>query len=158
MFSDGRVPNFTEAVKLGLIDLKTGMYHDPHTGQRMFLSDAVKKGLIDTTGEMPLIGEDVSSYTLSQAIEMGIFDEETGIVIDPDTNEEMTLKDAVVRGLIYKDSVIYDVETMRLITLERAIKSGMIDGRTGRLVLNISVWSNMFKGISKVLLSHLKQA
>ncbi len=78
MFSDGRVPNFTEAVKLGLIDLKTGMYHDPHTGQRMFLSDAVKKGLIDTTGEMPLIGEDVSSYTLSQAIEMGIFDEETG--------------------------------------------------------------------------------
>ncbi len=57
-----------------------------------------------------------------------------GIVVDPETNEEMTLRDAVVRGLIYKDSVIYDVETMRLITLERAIKSGMIDGRTGRLV------------------------
>ena len=73
-----KVPNFTEAVKLGLIDLKTGMYHDPHTGKKMFLAEAVKKGLIDTTGEMPLVGDDVSSYTLSQAIELGIFDEETG--------------------------------------------------------------------------------
>ena len=73
-----KVPNFTEAVKLGLIDLKTGMYHDPQTGRKMFLAEAVKKGLIDTTGEMPLVGDDVSSYTLSQAIELGIFDEVTG--------------------------------------------------------------------------------
>ena len=64
-------------MKLGLIDLKTGMYHDPHTGIKMFLAEAVKKGLIDTTGEMPLVGDDVSSYTLSQAIELGIFDEVT---------------------------------------------------------------------------------
>ena len=77
-----KVPNFTEAVKLGLIDLKTGMYHDPHTGRKMFLAEAVKKGLIDTTGEMPLVGDDVSSYTLSQAIELGIFDEVTGKLSD----------------------------------------------------------------------------
>ena len=47
----------------------------------------------------------------------------------------MTLRQAVQRGVIYKDSVIYDTETMRLITLERAIKSGMIDGNTGRCVI-----------------------
>ena len=81
-----KVPNFTEAVKLGLIDLKTGMYHDPHTGRKMFLAEAVKKGLIDTTGEMPLVGDDVSSYTLSQAIELGIFDEVTGKLSDSDFN------------------------------------------------------------------------
>lgn len=46
----------------------------------------------------------------------------------------MNLRQAVQRGLIYKDSVIYDTETMRLITIERAIKSGMIDGVTGRSV------------------------
>ncbi len=74
------MPNFTEAVRLGLIDLRTGMYHDPHTGRKLFLADAVKQGLIDTTGEMPLVGDDISAYTLSQAIEHGIFDEETGTV------------------------------------------------------------------------------
>ena len=47
----------------------------------------------------------------------------------------MTLRQAVQRGVIYKDSVIYYTETMRLITLERAIKSGMIDGNTGRFVI-----------------------
>ena len=47
----------------------------------------------------------------------------------------MTLRQAVQRGVIYKDSVIYDTETMRLITLERAIKSGMIDGNTGRCAI-----------------------
>ncbi len=53
---------------------------------------------------------------------------------DPVSGEEMNLRQAVQRGLIYKDSVIYDTETMRLITIERAIKSGMIDGVTGRSV------------------------
>lgn len=61
----------------------------------------------------------------------------TGIVRDPNTGEQMNLKQAVQCGIIYKDSVIYDTETMRLITLERAIKSGMICGMTGRSVLQI---------------------
>ncbi len=58
---------------------------------------------------------------------------------DPNTGEEMNLRQAVQRGIIYKDSVIYDTETMRLITLERAIKSGMIDGNTGRYVLSFFI-------------------
>ncbi|KAF0294095.1 hypothetical protein FJT64_008234 [Amphibalanus amphitrite] len=41
--------SFTEAVKKGLICFKTKTYTDPHTGEKMPLTDAIEKGVLKPT-------------------------------------------------------------------------------------------------------------
>ena len=78
--------NFEDAVKCGLINLKTGKYKHQQSGEILTIKDAINRGLID--GESTIIENPLTNslLTLKQTLDTVKIDDK-GQVIDPMTNE-----------------------------------------------------------------------
>ena len=123
--------SFTEAVERGCIDVDSGVYSDPSTGATMALTDAIKYNMIDPMAELV---DSTRGMSLTGAIEKGLFNPSTGAFTDPNTGRKMSLTEALKRGFIDKESVLYETETCTMMTLEQAIQEGRIDVRTGEFI------------------------
>ena len=133
--SSKKLLSFAECLQRGYIDLTNNAFTDPKTGKKMPLDEAVQIGLIDTTAEVTSSQSNAGlGMTLAESIDCGMFDDDTGIFTDLRTGEKMSLQDAIHRGYINKDSLIYDVDTRKALTLQEALDSGRIDPRTGKYV------------------------
>lgn len=114
------------AGSLGMIDVKTGEFKNPQTGESCTLSDAVQKGFI-------LSPKGLSLYS---AVNQGLYCEETGIFKDPVSGKELTLQDMVKQDIITDACVeIRDVtHDGSLIVMKEAVKRGVIDAEKGQYV------------------------
>lgn len=131
--------SFSEALNKGLVDMNTGTYTDPSSGEKIAISDALIKGkisavpqveTIETTADIPL---KTTELNLAEAYEK-IRDPNTGKYQDPNEPQKLlTFSEALEKEIIDPNSVIYDVEAQRPITVEQAVEKGLIDAKTGEV-------------------------
>lgn len=130
--------SFEDALNLGYINIGTGTFTHPKTGETVTISEAVTSGLLNT--EVP--SDSVKSSPQKQVLEMLdlneafeiLFDENTQKFRDPKSpNKVLTFKEALDKNVINPDSVIYNVEAGKPVTLREALNTGLIDKKTGKL-------------------------
>ena len=110
------------AASLGLIDVKTGEFKNPQTGESMSLAQAVEKGFILSP----------KGLTLYNAVNQGLYVESTGLFLQPSTGDTKTLKDLIQDDVV--SSVCLEVKDLgqdSIISLGEAIKRGVIDDQKG---------------------------
>ncbi|CAF1221360.1 unnamed protein product [Rotaria sordida] len=81
--------NVEDAIRCGLLNLRTGFYKHPHSGEQLNLKEAIQRGLID--GQSTIIEHPTSGrfMTLKEALD-GIRIDNDGQVIDSYTNKIIT--------------------------------------------------------------------
>ena len=127
----GRKINLNEAIKAGVLDLKTGMIVDSRSNKTLTLREAVSNnyisndlyqqltafsGLVD-----PYSGEDC---TLLQAIQKDLFNPENSTVKDSSSGKFIPLDQAVEKGLMSRvdaDGIRGDGSTVTFITQSQAV-------------------------------------
>ncbi|CAF1503793.1 unnamed protein product [Adineta steineri] len=81
--------NVEDAIRCGLLNLRTGLYKHPHSGEQLHLKEAIQRGLID--GQSTIIEHPTSGryMTLKDALD-GIRIDHEGQVIDSYSNKTIT--------------------------------------------------------------------
>ena len=139
--------SFQSALKLGLIDVKTGKIRDPETGKFISVKEAIDKDIIDENKHAMVDILTGKELTLRQCINKGVIDPRTGkinekkakaekIHLRPDIDVKQTkgkplnLLDCVASGLYDSDTGMFtDPKTQRTYTLREAIAQNIIDGK-----------------------------
>ncbi|XP_050552459.1 uncharacterized protein LOC118277469 isoform X41 [Spodoptera frugiperda] len=130
--------NFEDALNLGYINIEAGTFTHPKTGETVTISEAVTSGLLNTevpadTGKSSPQKQVLEMLDLNEAFEL-LFDEKTQKFRDPKSpNKVITFKEALEKKVINPDSVIYNVEAGKPVTLKEALNTGLIDKKTGKL-------------------------
>jgi len=173
----GDVIPLNEAIENGLVDERGGMYIDPKTGQRMPISEALERGLIvgklvHKTEQKQLFHSTVvasriddiatvfnpmtgTQIPVSQAIQMGLIGRDLMSYYNPETDETMSIDEAVRRGLAVTRSasaarktatdgvmavvdwdtgMVVEQNTGRQLTPIEALRKGLIDDTTARMI------------------------
>ncbi|XP_039751273.1 uncharacterized protein LOC120627239 isoform X23 [Pararge aegeria] len=130
---------FDDALKLGYIDIEQGTFTNPNTGETVTISEAVNSGLINTEVSVEKTVTRRDKYQnfemldLNEAFEL-LFDEKTQKFKDPKSpNNVITFKQALERNIIDSDSVIYNLQAGKPITLKEALSDGLIDSKSGKI-------------------------
>lgn len=148
--------SFSEALNKGLVDMKSGTFLDPKTGEKVAIKDALQMGSLSAT---PVTEEvqrtqqetvETSELNIAEAFTT-IYDDQTGSFKDPsDPNKKLTFEEAVEKEIIDPNSIIYDVESQKPVTVKNAIKEGLIDPKSGQIVDNKSGKKVNFKEATKI--------
>lgn len=130
--------NFEDALNLGYINIEEGTFTHPNTGEKLSISEAVSTGVLNTevlaeTAKVTHTKKEMTLLDLNEAFDL-LFDEKTQKFRDPKSpNKVLTFKEALEKEVINPDSVIYNVEASKPVTLKEAVNSGLIDKKTGKL-------------------------
>lgn len=127
---------FEDALSLGLIDMDKGTFTHPHTGETLSVAEAVSAGILDTSTESKKdskVERPIEMLDLNQAFEY-LFDEKTKKFRDPKSPKKtVSFQEAVDKKIIDPNSVIYDVNAGQPTTVKEAMKSGLLDKKTGKI-------------------------
>uniref|UniRef100_K1R091 Plectin-1 n=1 Tax=Magallana gigas TaxID=29159 RepID=K1R091_MAGGI len=107
---DDKELSLQEAIMLGIIDQTTNQYINPDTGDVCSITAAMNDGKI------------MFEFTSRKKIR----EEKKSHVIDPSSEQEMTLPQAISKGIINKTDSTYRTETGELISIDDAISSGLV--------------------------------
>ncbi|CAB3229877.1 unnamed protein product [Arctia plantaginis] len=135
--SDSNI-TFADALNLGYVNMEAGTFTHPKTGETVTISEAIESGTLSTEVPSEPIKvtpkpESLELLDLNEAFEL-LFDEKTQKFRDPKSpNKVLTFKEALDQNIINPDSVIYNVEAAKPITLQEALTTGLIDKKTGKL-------------------------
>ncbi|CAF0847061.1 unnamed protein product [Rotaria sordida] len=119
----------TEAIQTGLLNTNVTIYNHPIKQRQIPVMEAYEQGLIigkfseqrpssfinDQRHQTSYLITDIIDartdkiYSLQEAIEHRIFDRRKGVYIHPITNDEITIGDAIKRGLIQVQSVVTQI-------------------------------------------------
>ncbi|CAI4227611.1 unnamed protein product [Auanema sp. JU1783] len=156
----GREMSFTEAEKWGIIDSKRGFYLNKSEGKRYSFTEAAQQHFIYPNGGVPdnagdavhttvktqtrtqvskkealSSGAPLTDNTLGKALTLGWYDSGNGMFTNPDTSKQMTLKEAIIKGLFNPyDSSVLDTRRNKEITLLEAIQEGIVDDTAGTVL------------------------
>ncbi|XP_012271176.1 microtubule-actin cross-linking factor 1 isoform X24 [Orussus abietinus] len=122
----GDVITFNRAIERFIVNPKSGRITN-EKGQAVDFHEAFERGLLLET-RRPM--------SLSEAIFKKVYAEETGTFLDPQSGSHLTVLQAIERNLIDAESVmVKDTRTVvwEKITLIEAIRTGYVDGTTGRI-------------------------
>ncbi|XP_076672194.1 dystonin-like protein short stop isoform X34 [Andrena cerasifolii] len=109
-----------------LLDPSTGRLKDTKAGELLPLNIALDRGMIVTTGFVP---------SLIEAIVYDYYSPRTGLVANPRTGEETTLKEALVTGYVDGETtMVRDDRNDRVLPLQQAEQNQLIDLEKGILV------------------------
>ena len=133
----GRRISIVQAVEKGIIDQDTGRYINPLTGDSISLQDAVERGFLDVeTMERNPREDMIDGVPFKGYKDMNMNGPQSALlnndlivcgVRDPKTGKELTLEEAVQKGLVDLDKGIYkDYRTGKEISLIDAIKHGYL--------------------------------
>ncbi|EYB85852.1 hypothetical protein Y032_0289g1496 [Ancylostoma ceylanicum] len=155
----GREMSFAEAEKWGIID-KRGYYLDKIDNKRLSFTEAAQQHRIYPTGGVPdnagdavhtsvkvqtrtqVAKKEASSTgtahienTLGKALSLGWYDANNGMFTHPDTNRQMTLKEAIIKGLFNPyDTSVVDKKNNKTLSLLEAIQEGIVDDTAGTVL------------------------
>ncbi|KAG6463453.1 hypothetical protein O3G_MSEX013876 [Manduca sexta] len=130
--------SFEDALNLGYINIEAGTFTHPKTGETVSISEAVSSGILNTevpsdSGKSSPKRKELEMLDLNEAFEL-LFDDKTQKFRDPKSpNKVITFKEALERNVINPESVIYNVEAGKPVTLQQALDTGLIDKKTGKL-------------------------
>lgn len=107
------------AASLGMIDMSTGEFKNPQTGECISLSDAVEKGFILSP----------KGLTLYSAVNQGLYSDKNCQFVDPGTGKEHTLKEMIEMEII--TPLCLEIRDLTkngiVVTLQTAIDSKTIE-------------------------------
>lgn len=113
------------AVSLGLIDMKTGDFRNPQTGETMSVAAAVERGYI-------LSPKGLSLYS---AVDQGLYFEFSGQFVNPATGTIKSLQELITESIISaQHPEIRDMSQENICTLGDAIRKKIIDAHKGMYV------------------------
>ena len=118
--TSGENVGFEEAVLRGLVDRHCTMYKDSVTGEKMNIEEAMKQGLV--AGTVQTVTK--TQTTVTQRRPLGTYNI-TG-VMDTQTGREVSVEEAVHRGILDPEGKMIDTETGRPMPLAHAIKQGLV--------------------------------
>ncbi|KPJ14035.1 Microtubule-actin cross-linking factor 1, isoform 4 [Papilio machaon] len=129
--------SFNDAIMLGYINLEKGTFTDPKTGETITVTEAVNSGLLNTEiqslTEPETKTKELEMLDLNEAFEL-LFDEKTQKFRDPKSpNKVITFKEALEQKVINPDSVIYKMGSDKSITLQEALRTGVLDSKSGKV-------------------------
>lgn len=131
-----------EALNAGLINGETATVRHPSTGAQITLIQAYNEGLIlDNKTMMPL----------QKALDLGFYDESDGKIINPNSGEKLTLKEATTQRIVnYATPCYWDKKNEKVLSLKDTCENGLIDDVLGRFrtprtrkTLNLAEASNL---------------
>ncbi|XP_056639429.1 microtubule-actin cross-linking factor 1 isoform X37 [Diorhabda sublineata] len=144
--------SFSDALNKGLVDMNAGIFMDPASGKQVTIEKALQDGtLLAVPQGIPKVTgtNKISDLTIAEAYET-LYDKKTNTFRDPnDETKELTFKDAIVMEIIDPNSIIYDVTSNKPITVEQAVKIGLLDAKTGQVIDEKSGKSIDFKEATK---------
>ena len=125
--------NFEDAVKCGLVCLKTAKYKHQQSGELISIRDAINRGLID--GESVIVDEILtgSPMTLRQALETKISIDQNGNFVRLNTNDVvMSLEQAFNTRKLFSafdenTGEIFLVSLAKIVPFEKAIRKNKMD-------------------------------
>ncbi|XP_062597680.1 uncharacterized protein LOC134259100 isoform X1 [Saccostrea cucullata] len=117
-----------EAIMLGIIDQTTNSYINPDTGDTCSITEAMNNGniMFEFTSRKKIREEKKSYGIISIKTTKENRPYTISRVIDPKTEQEMTLSAAVSKGIINKADSTYKTETGDLMSIDDAISSGLV--------------------------------
>ncbi|XP_011312640.1 microtubule-actin cross-linking factor 1 isoform X3 [Fopius arisanus] len=122
----GSFLSLDDALSVKLINPKTGRLRDTKAGELLPLDVALGKNLIIT---MPFVP------SLIDVIVQEYYSPRTGLVLNPMTGEEITVKEALTTGFVDgRMIVVKDEKKDRVVPLQEAGKSGLVDLDKGVLI------------------------
>ncbi|XP_070185712.1 microtubule-actin cross-linking factor 1, isoforms 6/7-like isoform X4 [Littorina saxatilis] len=117
-----------DAIAEGLIDPRSGTFRNPVTGEEMSLAEAVKAGYLMAESALPVDEEEGQGVFTSVAM-VDVSYKVTGVK-DPRTGEMLTLEEAIKAGIIDPVKATYtDPLTGEVMSLEEAMRRGLVKGR-----------------------------
>ncbi|CAF3465466.1 unnamed protein product [Rotaria socialis] len=130
--------NVEDAIRCGLLNLRTGLYKHPHSGEQLNLKEAIQRGLID--GQSTVIeNQSTGRYmTLKEALD-GIKIDNDGQVIDSYSNKVITTLDLAYnhRKLFSQFDVnageIFLPAQNESIGFEKAVRKNLLDNNRIKL-------------------------
>ncbi|CAH1991991.1 unnamed protein product [Acanthoscelides obtectus] len=147
--------SFSDALHRGLVDMNSGTFTDPHSGEKVPIKQALQEGKIsavpEVTQEMQstVLTTKTTELNIAEAFQT-IYDEKTSTFIDPtNDNKQLTFKEALDKEIIDPNSMIYDVNLQKPITVEQAVEKGLIDPKSGKVKDEQSGKSIEFKEAAK---------
>lgn len=119
-----------QALKNGVLNPETGEFRGKYVQDLMPLRDALANGYIQFSSQVPII-----AITLSDCISEGFIDAYSGEFKDRNSSEKFTLRDALQRGKeLVRDNVreVINTDTNQRMTLSEAILCHAINAREGK--------------------------
>ena len=146
----GEKYNPIEAERRGLINKIQGIYMDPVSGMKMSIRDAIAQGYIEAEEleepDYDDLPEDVTTYATLQAFKESEVTH-ISLVIDVATGEEISVMEAVHRGIIDPVGGVYTVPlTGETLLLSEALRRGFVrtnrePGHTVQMMRTVNVTS-----------------
>lgn len=131
---EGPTISIADAISKGIVDSKTGLYRTK-AGTLISITEAYNRGYLTRKQQVALRP---NILCLSDAIAHGLVDT-SGWVVDRNTGETFRLDKAIDNGLIDANiREIVDVKNDTKVTLQQALKSGILNAKTGRYVQDVS--------------------
>ncbi|CAH2249192.1 jg21743 [Pararge aegeria aegeria] len=121
----GEIISLADAIKAGIIDSKEGKVKDPIQGDKISLTDASERGLI-----LPA----KRKLSLPEAVFKGFYDPKTGKFSNPQNKDKMQTERAIRKRLLDPQSTLVHIGG-KVIPFEFAVDKGIVDGRTGTILL-----------------------
>ena len=135
---DGTEICLKDALDAGLLEIDGGALIDPLSGKDLTVQEALDKGLVsvaNTPIDETADRKSPSGVSMADVIGRGLFDEDSGLITDPSSGRQMTIRQAVDSGVVNADTIqIKDPESGDLLTFEEAMESGVIDPTTGDIL------------------------
>lgn len=112
--------SLNESCKQKLIDRYQGNFTVPHSGEKLSLNEAMKLGWI--------IDIESGNFSLYRIILIDLINFQTGKIIHPVTNRQLTLNQAIEQELVDPNSSIVKNRNGKYFNLNDALRFGVIDG------------------------------
>lgn len=116
--------SLSDAIKLNIINPKTGFAVDYTTGQKITLLEALEYGIIILPQR---------KCSLPEAVYKGLYDPRSGKFSSTSTTEKLPTDRAIHRGIVDPQSTILNVNG-RVIPFELAVENGMVDPKRGVVI------------------------
>ncbi|KAK3872161.1 hypothetical protein Pcinc_022743 [Petrolisthes cinctipes] len=123
---------FREAVEQGCVDFASGTFEDPITHKVLPIDKAIQQGLLEPTEAAPST-EVISKINIMQAFST-IYHEKSGKFKDPQTGTLLTLDEAMDKGVIDPNSMVYDTKSGNALTTREAVEKGVLDVEAGDFI------------------------
>ena len=118
-----------EAIAAGLIDPRSGLFRNPVTGEEMTLAEAVRAGNLLAESALPDDAAD-SEAGVFTSVAMADVSYKVSGVLDPRTGRVLSLEEAVREGIVDPVKGTYtDPLTGEVMSVQEAMRRGLIKGR-----------------------------
>lgn len=124
---NGDVQTLSDVVRTEKIEGDSGAIVDPQRGDVLTINKAIERGILDADGTNQILVPLNKSLSIAQLKDQGLIDPKSLKIIHPETGNVLNLREAIICEIVDPLSHVVDPYTNEEITLQTAIEKGVID-------------------------------